>query len=263
MYLITDLCNRQGKSPVSKSMLLIDSNSISGYNPDKGLREENGMPAQERKGITITAIIVNALIVLFTAYGMSRFFTVGGDGNMAVMNTRCFVYFTVDSNLLCAFCSVLLMAAQIRSLQAGRPVPAAFFALKLVGAAAVGVTFFTVFCFLGMLYGYMSMIVGVNFFMHLLTPLLAMLGFCLLESGPALRFRCVFLGLLPTILYGIVYVVQVVVKKQWMDFYGFNMGGHWILSCVLMLIATFLISLVLWALRRAAAGKKTQIKECV
>ncbi len=221
------------------------------------------MPAQERKGITVTAIIVNALIVLFTAYGMSRFFTVGGDGNMAVMNTRCFVYFTVDSNLLAAFCSLLLLIAQIRSLKTGHPVPAVFLVLKLVGSAAVGVTFFTVFCFLGMLYGYLSMIVGVNFFMHLLTPLLAMLGFCLLESGPALRFRCVFLGLLPTILYGIVYVVQVIVRKQWMDFYGFNMRGHWILSCVLMLIATFLISLGLWALRRAASSRKTKIKERV
>jgi hypothetical protein len=221
------------------------------------------MPAQERKGITIAAIIVNALIVLFTAYGMSRFFTVGGDGNMAVMNTRCFIYFTVDSNLLAASFSLLVLIAQIRFLKTGRQVPAVFLVLKLVGTAAVGVTFFTVFCFLGMLYGYLSMIVGVNFFMHLLTPLIAMLGFCLLESRPALRFRCVFLGLLPTFLYGIVYVMQVVVKKQWMDFYGFNMGGHWILSCFLMLIATFLISLGLWALRRAAAGRKTKIKEYV
>ena len=203
----------------------------------------------------IAAMILNALIVIFTAYGMSRFFTVGGDGNMAVMNTRCFQFFTVDSNLLAALDSLLLLIGQIGLLRSGKPLPKALLVLKHVGSTAVGVTFFTVFCFLGALYGYRSMVAGVNLFMHLITPLLAMGGFILLEKQPKLRFRSVFLGLIPTILYGIVYVILVVFQKRWMDFYGFNIGGHWKLSCVLMLAATFLISLGLWALRRARAGK--------
>lgn len=212
------------------------------------------MPKQE-KTKTIIAVFLNGLIVIFTAYCMSRFFTVGGDGNMAVMNTRCFQYFTVDSNLLAALASLLLMLGQIACLRGGNPPHPVFLILKHVGTTAVGVTFFTVFCFLGTLYGYRSMIAGVNLFMHLLTPLLAMLGFCLLEKQPELRFRSVFLGLIPTMLYGIVYVMLVVFQKRWLDFYGFNIGGHWKLSCCLMLLATFFISLGLWALRRAAAGK--------
>ncbi len=212
---------------------------------------------------TAIAVIINALIVIFTAYGMSRFFTVGGDGNMAVMNTRCFQFFTVDSNLLATLAALLLLIGQISFLRGGKPPHPALLFLKHVGATAVGVTFFTVFCFLGTLYGYRSMIAGVNLYMHLLTPLLAMLGFCLLEKQPRLRFRGVFLGLLPTILYGIVYVILVVFQKRWPDFYGFNIGGHWILSCCLMVIATFLISLGLWALRRASAGKREKTPETV
>ena len=206
----------------------------------------------------IAAICINALIFLFTVYGMSRFFTVGGDGNMTVMNTRCFQFFTVDSNLLAALASLLLLAAQIRCLRTGKIPPIQLIVLKLVGTTAVGVTFFTVFCFLGTLYGYKSMIVGVNLYMHLLTPLLAMIGFCFLETQPAIRFRSVFLGLIPTILYGIVYMIMVVLQKRWMDFYGFNMGGHWKLSSILMLAATFLICLGLLALRRALAGKEAR-----
>ena len=212
---------------------------------------------------TSIAVIINALIVIFTAYGMSRFFTVGGDGNMAVMNTRCFQFFTVDSNLLAALAALLLLIGQISFLRGGKPPHPALLVLKHVGATAVGVTFFTVFCFLGTLYGYRSMIAGVNLYMHLLTPLLAMLGFCLLEKQPALRFRIVFLGLIPTLLYGIFYVTFVVFQKRWPDFYGFNIGGHWILSCCLMVIATFLISLGLWALRRASAGKREKTPETV
>ena len=201
------------------------------------------------------------MIVAFTVYGMSRFFTVGGDGNMRVMNTRCFQYFTVDSNLLAAFASLLLMIGQISSLRSGRPPHLGLLVLKQVGTTAVGVTFFTVFCFLGALYGYPSMVAGVNLYMHLLTPLLAMLGFCLLEKQPGIRFRSVFLGLLPTALYGVVYMILVVFQKRWPDFYGFNIGGHWVLSCCLMVMATFLISLGLWALRRAGAGRRAKVPE--
>ena len=222
------------------------------------------MAVQERakaKGRTIAAAAVNVMIVLFTAYGMSLFFTVGGSGNMAVMDVQCFRYFTVDSNLLAALASLLLLIGQIGSLRTGRAPARWLAALKHAGTTAVGVTFFTVFCFLGTLYGYRSMIEGVSLYMHLLTPVLAMAGSCLLEPEPPLPFRTVFLGLIPTALYGFVYIPMVVFRKQWQDFYGFNMGGRWILSCVLMAAVTFLISLGLWALRRAIARSRGKTEE--
>lgn len=208
------------------------------------------------KAKVAAAIAVNAGIVVLTGYGMSRFFTVGGDGNMQVMNTRCFQYFTVDSNLLAAVASLLMLIGQIGFLRRGKAPAKALLALKFVGTAAVTVTFFTVFCFLGFLYGFGSMIQGVNLFMHLITPLLAMLSFVLLESGAPLRFRSTLLCLLPTFLYGIVYMTMVVLLKRWYDFYGFNIGGHWPISSVLMLLGTWLLSVGLWALRRLCSRKK-------
>ena len=216
---------------------------------DNDSRTRTNVPA------TAAAVVFNALIVLFTVYGMIRFFTVGGNGNMAVFNTAAFRYFTVDSNILVALASLLLLIAQIKSLRNGMPVSKGLMAFKHVGTTAVGVTFFTVFCFLGTLYGYKAMIEGVSLYMHLITPLLAMLGFWFLDRGQETRFRSVFLGLLPTALYGVVYIAMTVFQKRWQDFYGFNIGGRWILSCVLMVIATFIISAGLWALHRAA-GKK-------
>ncbi len=207
---------------------------------------------------TWLAVLCNLLIVAFTAYSMTRFFTVGGSGNMAVLNARCFQYFTTDSNLLAALSSLLLIIAQFGFLLRGRPIPAPLVVLKLVGTAAVTLTFFTVFCFLGFLYGFQSMIAGTNLFMHLISPLLAMVSFVLLETVPPLRFRNVFLGLLPTLAYGVVYMVMVVGLRRWMDFYGLNMGGRWLMSSVLMLAATLVITIVLWALRRAAAGKRPE-----
>ncbi|MBO4831113.1 MAG: hypothetical protein J5569_01420 [Oscillospiraceae bacterium] len=218
---------------------------------------DNDSRARTNVPATVAAAVFNALIVLFTVYGIIRFFTVGGSGNMAVFNTAAFRYFTVDSNILVALASLLILIAQIKSLRNGIPVSRRLMAFKHVGATAVGVTFFTVFCFLGTLYGYKAMIEGVSLCMHLMTPLLAMLGFWFLDRGQETRFRSVFLGLLPTALYGVVYIAMTVFQKRWKDFYGFNIGGRWILSCVLMVIATFIISAGLWALHRAT-GKKNR-----
>ncbi len=49
--------------------------------------------------------------------------------------------------------------------------------------------------------------------------------------------------------YAVLYLYKVVLApegKRWEDFYGFNKGGRWRLSAVLMLSGTFMISLILW-----------------
>ena len=48
------------------------------------------------------SMVCNLLIFVFTAYGVSRFFYRGGDGNMRVYGAWCFRFFTVDSNILAA-----------------------------------------------------------------------------------------------------------------------------------------------------------------
>ena len=131
--------------------------------------------------------------------------------------------------------------------------------LKSVGTVAVSVTFFTVVLFLGPVFGFGGMFAGANFFLHLVSPLLAMISLCAFENREPLRFRVTFLGLLPTFIYGIVYVWLVVFQKTWPDFYGFNIGGHWAFSAVAMLIATYLISLVLWGIRKTLGKERAKI----
>lgn len=200
---------------------------------------------------TISSIL-NLLIFVLTAYCLSVFFSRGGEGNMQVGGKYCFMFFTVDSNILAAIAAVILAAFQLRNgLRGEKRIPRWVMTLKYVGTVAVSVTFFTVVCFLGPVFGFPGMFAGNNLFLHLICPLLAIFTCFLLESEPPLRFRCTFLGLLPTFFYGIVYIVMVIFRRQWYDFYGFNMGGFWYLSAALMLIATYLLALGLWALRRA------------
>ena len=53
------------------------------------------------------------------------------------------------------------------------------------------------------------------------------------------------LGLLPVLLYGLLYLNKVVSRKEWDDFYGFNRDGKWPLSFAAMLIGTALLCLLL------------------
>lgn len=148
-------------------------------------------------------------------------------------------YFTVLSNLFCA-ASCLLVAAMWLN---GAIWPWAL-TLKFVATVSVMVTLLTVFVFLLPQYGAKFLLTGPDFWLHLACPLLALATF-LLWDRPVLTAPAALLGVVPVLLYGAVYMTQVVLRRKWEDFYGFNRGGKWPVSFAVMVIATALLSLLL------------------
>ena len=148
-------------------------------------------------------------------------------------------YFTVLSNLFCA-ASCLLVAAMWLN---GAIWPWAL-TLKFVATVSVMVTLLTVFVFLLPQYGAKFLLTGPDFWLHLACPLLTLATFFLWDR-PALTASAALLGVVPVLLYGVVYMTQVVLRRKWEDFYGFNRGGKWPVSFAVMLIATALLSLLL------------------
>ena len=109
------------------------------------------------------------------------------------------------------------------------------------------VTMLTVFLFLAPSIGkeWLVLLKGPDFFMHLITPLMALISFCALEKR-GMDFGTSMLGLLPVVLYGPWYLYKIRFApegKRWEDFYGFNRGGKWPVSFAMMLLGTFLICL--------------------
>lgn len=199
---------------------------------------------------TVLSIVFNIAIVTMTVLAMSEFYSeIGGRANMQVKKARCLEYFTVQSNLLCSLTAIVMIVFGVLRLINGMGAPLWALVLKLIGTAAVGLTFFVVFLMLAPYAGYKFMIEGGSLYMHLITPLAAMVSFILLDGGPKLPMWTVALAIIPTFLYGIVYLYQVVVKGEknggWEDFYGFNKGGKWPLSSVLLLAMTALIAFLL------------------
>ena len=154
-------------------------------------------------------------------------------------------FFTALSNLLCAVAALAVAVCRL-----GGDLPYWAGVLKYVGTAAVSVTMMTVLCFLGPIYGYKLMFSGPDLWLHLVSPALAIASL-LLWDKPAMPFGTVFLAAACVPVYGAVYIYRILLApeaRRWQDFYSFNRGGKWWLSCIAMTLGGFIVSLALWAI---------------
>ena len=197
----------------------------------------------------LSDIILNLAIVLATPLLLIRFWRRTGRQDREKFRAA-FRFFTVLSNILCSVTALVMLVA----LLAGA-VPEWVWILKYIGTAAVTVTMLTVFLFLAPSVGkdwYDVLLKSLgDLFMHLLTPLMALVSFCVFERRGMTFPRSLF-GLLPVALYGPVYLYHILYApegKRWKDFYGFNRGGKWPAAMTGMLIGTFLMCLGIMALQ--------------
>ena len=155
-----------------------------------------------------------------------------------------FRFFTVLSNVLCAIMALLVVICRVQ----GYLNPYVFVG-KYVGTVAVMVTFLTVMLFLGPTQkNYKVLLSGPELHLHFTVPLISLVSF-LLWDKTEMPATCIFLGVLPVLLYGILYLKKVVFSEgenKWDDFYGFNLGGRWKISFTAMVVATFILSCALY-----------------
>ena len=193
-------------------------------------------------------IVLNLLIFGVTLYLVARLSR--KDGKPAPDRVRtAFRFFTVQSNVLCALAALITAVCRL----AGN-LPRWAWMLKYIGTAAVSVTMVTVFVFLAPSIGkgWVDILLkGGDLFMHLLTPLMALVSFCFLEKQ-GMTFAQALAGLLPVALYGPLYLYKILFappEKRWDDFYGFNKGGKWPVAFAAMVAGTFLICMGIMALQ--------------
>ena len=147
--------------------------------------------------------------------------------------------FTTQSNTLAGAVSLLAAVFTFPVLIGKKEyVPKPVLILKYVGTCAVALTFFVVLLFLGRIFGLHTMYDGSSFYMHGIIPVLTMVSWIVFDRGAHLRYRAFLWGLIPIVLYGILYLVQVFVRSVadggWLDFYAFNIHGRWQLSVMLV-----------------------------
>lgn len=205
-----------------------------------------------RKTAAAISFFSNLLLVVLVVYSVAKFFFASGDGNMEVKGPLCFRYFTIDSNILAAIASLLLLPCEFRCISGkSDAVPPALNVLKLAGTTAVAITFAVVLVFLGPTMGYGKMFEGTNVLMHAICPILAIVSFLFFDGGSPLSEKQSRPALLPVVVYGFGYLLMVVILTEtrggWPDFYGFNAGGLWPVSIIIMFSVNILF---VWLLRK-------------
>ena len=195
--------------------------------------------------MAFSSILINVAIFTITAFFTIRFFR--NDGKWDIdRGKKAFRFFTCLSNVFCAFTALLTAVFRISG-----SLPDFVWILKYIGTAAVTVTMLTVLLFLGPVYNYKDLLKGSDLFMHMITPLMALVSFCVFEKR-GMNFETALSGLLPVLLYGPLYLYKTVYapeEKRWEDFYSFNRTGKWPVSLAAMLTGTFLICLGIMALQ--------------
>ena len=199
----------------------------------------------------VLLLLVNVYLFLSTAIlCILNLDAVPGGEGQSIDGSQDLMFFTVDSNLLMGLCSLILV---ITILKKRDKIPGWLRILELMATTSVGVTFFTVALFLGVIVAlsggnYFSLYTKTNLFFHFLNPLLAFVSFIWLMPAKRYSVKECFLGILPTVLYSVVYVIQVVILKNWPDIYYFTFGGQdWVTPIVVaaMYAMSFGIAVVL------------------
>lgn len=197
----------------------------------------------------IISLAINIIITIATIGVVISYF-LGNDGEYKIPPSFRFFLFTTDSNVLCMLSAVIIGFFEIRCLKTGKEIPPVAVIIKFVGTAAVVLTFTVVVLFLGPMTDFMTMVFGgTSIYMHFAGPLLAFVSFCFTETVHPVSKKMLIPAIIPALVYGSVYTVMVVfIGKEnggWIDFYGFNTGGFWYISCPVMVLVTLGLAAIL------------------
>lgn len=216
-----------------------------------------------KKSFILNIIIV--VLVLITCTSMFVGFRFMPDQTLLELNgTEMFKFYTVDSNILIGIVSFILAIFEYKLLR-GKidKIPESVYILKMIGTAAITLTFIVTLFFLAPLYGFYAMYNNNNLFFHLITPILSIISYIFFEKYDN-KYRYAFLGILPMFIYSIYYTSMVLIHINddgltfKYDFYGFLQGNINNIYIVIpsIFIFSFIISILLIFFNKKTSSKK-------
>lgn len=186
----------------------------------------------------VISLIINLFIVISTLVivimGIKGNATIGQVGYNEMKGWGYFKAFTVDSNTFMAIMATVVAGIDaIILIKKDGKVSKLIETLYLMSTTSVFITLTTVIFFLSPLRyihtgNFIILYSGTLFFFHLLNPLLAIICFTMFMKDNVFSYKYALLGVIPTFLYAIVYVIMILINK-WSDFYNFTFGGKYYL----------------------------------
>lgn len=200
-----------------------------------------------------TILTIAACIIMYSGFK----FMPGKDIILQATKVEMLKFFTVQSNIFVGIVSLVFAIKEIRLLKGkGKELTVTDYVFKLMSTTAVGLTFLVVFAYLGPITdgGLPVMLKNSNLFFHLIIPVVSILNFVIFERTNKLSFKKSFYGIIPTVLYGIYYVSNILIHAEngkvstVYDWYWFVQNGIWTAFIVvpMLLGITYVISLIIW-----------------
>ena len=208
-----------------------------------------------------TFLFISTIIVTYVTLS---FGTVAGQVDTNVEESWFYILtFTVQSNILLGLIAFAGAIFGARNLKGNKSIPKSFITWYLVAASAAMLTAITVILFLApgrALQGknYFEMLMGPMFFFHFFNPFLSAIALIFFTGGEKLNLKNCLFSLIPPTAYAVPYILNVVILKNWYDFYGFTFGGNnWVVPLVFIVFAgiTFSIAALLASCHNRYARK--------
>ena len=207
------------------------------------------------------SLILNIIIVILTIFASILMFTGikithGAEPILETTKIGMFKFFTVDSNIFMGIIALIYAIKEITN----KEITKTMYKLKLMATTAVSLTFIIVFTYLGPISkdGIISLLQNSNIFFHLVIPVLSIITFTLFERTNKLKFKDSIYGIIPTIIYAVLYLINILIHMEngkvspVYDWYWFVQNGvkTAIIVAPLIIIISYIISLILWKLNR-------------
>jgi len=191
------------------------------------------------------SLLVNIFIAYMAPRQWLRMVFVFEDSRLTSTGLGSLKYFTVLSNLMMGLASLIYVIGLLTRKSPRRKARWADI-FKCVATASVTLTLRTVLVFLGPLYGYPAMFVGVNFWLHAVIPILAIIDLMFLDTEVRFELGSTFASVVPMILYGLFYLGNILIngRGEWPntnDWYGFAQWG-----IPIRLVIFVIISVLTW-----------------
>ena len=205
-----------------------------------------------------TSLIINAVIFILTVFASFLMFTGikitnGAEPILETTKLGMFKFFTVDSNLFMGIISLIFVIKN-------KSITKNMYRLKLMSTTAVSLTLIVVLAYLAPISqgGLKSMLQNSNLFFHLIIPALSIINFTIFENTNKLKIKDTLYGLIPTIIYAILYVINLIIHIEnneispKYDWYWFAQNGilQAILTAITIITTTYIITLLLWKLNK-------------
>lgn len=211
----------------------------------------------------ISGIVISSLVIIMTFVAISMSLVDYYHSGSSEAGVGTFKMFTTISNIIAAFSAAMCLPFQIDGLRRDRyRLPSWIVIVMYVGAVGVFLTFFVAITIISAYQGFVkAMFTNAKLFTHTINPLLITLLFVLVISDTRIKFSFSFITLIPVATYMIIYLIMVIILKEWNDHYYTDKYIPWPVSLLLIIAISFGVCQLLRFLHNLTNKRVNQIIE--